>query len=75
MLEKLDKLLAGQGLQETTEFDARKANSACSHRQDILAKIEESKQTLAARLDSVILKVNSVELIIQAATGFKKRVN
>ena len=63
-------LLAGQELQETAEFAARKAKRASSHRQSIHAKIEESEQTLAARLDSVILEVQSVELIIQAAYGF-----
>ena len=75
LVDKLDKLLAGQELQETAEFAARKANSASSHRQSIHAKIEESEQTLAARLDSVILEVQSVELIIQAATGFNKTLN
>ena len=68
-------LLAGQEFQETAEFAARKANSTSSHRQSIHAKIEESEQALAARLDSVILEVQSVELIIQAATGFNKTLN
>ena len=75
LVDKLDRLLAGQELQETAEFAARKANSASAKLQNILDKIEESKQTLAARLDSVILEVQSVELIIQAATGFNKTLN
>ena len=61
---KMDRLLAGQELQETAEWADRKANSASSQLRDILAKIEAAKQTLAARLDSVILEVQSVELII-----------
>ena len=62
--QKLDRLLAGQELQERVEYAERRANSAGSYRRDILAKIEAAEQTLAARLDSVILEVQSVELII-----------
>ena len=54
LLEKLDKLLAGQGLQETREFDARKANSACSHRRISLLrkKTDSSSQTGQRDLES-----------------------
>ena len=75
LVVKLDRLLAGQELQEAAEWAARRANSAISQLRDILSKIEESKQILAARLDSVILEVQSVELIIQATTGFNKTLN
>ena len=73
--DKMDRLLAGQELQETAEGAARKANSAISQLRDILAKIEAAEQTIAARLDGVILEVQSVELIIQAAIGFNETLN
>ena len=57
------------------EFAATIANNDNSNTQMILAKIEESDQTLAAKLDSVILEVQSIELIIQAAYGFNKTLN
>ena len=60
----LDKLLAGQELQETDERAGRRSNSASARFQDILAKIEAAEPTVAARLNSVILEVQSVELII-----------
>ena len=62
-------------MQEKAEWADSRANSASSQLRDILAKIEAAEQTVAARLNSVILEVQSVELIIQAATGFNKTLN
>ena len=77
--QKLDKLLAGQELQQTTEFASRLANSDLSWNKDIISKIAEkiaeSEQTLVAGLESIVLEVQSVELIIQAAYGFNKTLN
>ena len=71
----MDRILANQEFQESAESAARRSNSTSSYFQNVLVKIEESDQNLAAKLDSVILEVQSVELIIQAATGFNKTLN
>ena len=60
-------MLAGQDLQKPAEWADRKSNNAFSQLQDIVAKIEATKQTLAARLYNLILEVQSVDLIILAA--------
>ena len=51
-------------MQEKAEWADSRANSASSRLWDILAKIEAEEQTVAARLNSVLLEVKSVELII-----------
>ena len=73
--QKLDKLLAGQELQQTVEFPSTLASNEISWYQDIISKIAESDQTLVAGLESIVLEVQSVELIIQADYGFNKTLN
>ena len=77
--QELGKLLAGQELQQTVEFASTLANNEISWYKDIISKIAEkiaeSEQTLVAGLESIVLEVQSVELIIQAATGFNKTLN
>ena len=72
MVEKLDKLLAGKEKQRTLEFALTLANNDISWYQDVISKIAESDQNLVAGLERIILEVQSLEWIIQAATGFNK---
>ena len=72
LVEKLDKLLAGKEKQRTLEFALTLANNDISWYQDVISKIAESYQNLVAGLERIILEVQSVEWIIQAATGFNK---
>ena len=79
LVEKLDKLLAGQEKQRTLEFASTLANNDISWYKDIISKIAEkiaeSDQTLVDGLNSIILEVQSVELILQAAIEFNKTLN
>ena len=45
------------------------------HASSIETKVTETEQTLVARLDSIILEVQSVQLILDAAAEFKITLN
>ena len=75
LVDKLDKLLAGQETLQTHVVADIYQNANGALFRSINAKIEEGDQTLVARLDSIILEVQSVQLIIEAATGFNKTLN